>query len=187
MADNNLAVKRSVARVVLLSILTMGLYGLYWFYATRVQMTKELGTEDNAGWQTVGLIVPILNWFIIYWLWRDIDKAQKKAGLDGFSAGGFLGVVIAAQLLGWIPFLGWALAIGAIVVYCLVVSKVNEYWDKQTGNKATEAPLKGGEAVVVIIGVALLILTIIAAATGALTGGATTEINNDLYNSTYSY
>lgn len=181
---NELAVKRSVARVILLSIVTMGLYGFYWFYASRVQMTKELGTNDNAGWQTVGLIVPILNFFITYWLWRDIDIAQRKVGLAGFSAGGFLGVVIAAGVLGWIPFIGWALSIGAVIVYAMVVSKLNEYWDKKTGNKAVEAKIQGGELIVVIVGVALLVAFILAVAVGGALGSHT---SNTLNSPNYSY
>lgn len=174
-AKGNLAVKRSVARVIVLYILTLGLYGLYWFYVSREQVTKELGTNDSAGWQTVGLIVPILNFFIYYWLLRDIDVLQRKARLDGFSAGGYLSIIIAASLLSWIPIFGWALAIGAVVIMGLVVAKLNEYWDTKTNGKATEAPIAGGEVAVIAIGVAFWAAMILLVTLGAFSGSA--ELN----------
>ena len=174
---NEVGVKRSVLRVLILSIITFGIYGFFWFYTYRNLVSKHLGTQDNAGLQTVGLIVPILNLFIIYWLWRDIDKLQKKAGLPGFSAGGYLAVVVAAMLLGWIPIFGWALVVAEIVIYFLVLTKLNQYFDKQSGGKATEAKFTGGEIVVTLIGVGLAALLLVTGVIGTLVGQD--QVNED--------
>lgn len=83
---NELAVKRSALRVIGLSIITNGIYHFYWFYVTRQRLTKMVSGKDQVGLQTVGLIVPILNAFILYWLFRDISKVRETQKLSTFSA-----------------------------------------------------------------------------------------------------
>ncbi len=86
-ATETFAVKRGVARVLLLTIVTNGLYFFYWFYVTRERVTAEVKGTDNVGLQTAGLLVPILNAFILYWLYRDINKARASQKLAPFPAG----------------------------------------------------------------------------------------------------
>lgn len=140
------AVKRGVGRVVGFTLLSLGLYSFYWFYVTREQVTREIGADDNAGLQTAGLLVPILNIFIVYWLWRDINVARTRVGLQEFP----IPVYLILSLIGLSP-----------IFYCLVVSKLNEYWDRRTGGQAVDAPVTGGEKAVVAIGAAFLVLWIL--------------------------
>ena len=153
------AVKRPVGRVVLFSILSFGLYAYYWFYVTRKQVNLELGKDDDAALYTAGLLVPILNIFIVYWLWRDIADLRARAGLEPFNP-------IVYLLLCLIPF-------AAIVIYILVLQKLNEYWDVRTNGQAVDAPVTTGEKVVVGIGLAffalwfLIVLIAIVAAAGS--------------------
>ncbi len=84
------AQKRSVIRVVGLHLVTSGLYGFYWFYAAREKLKGILQADDNVGLQTVGLIVPVLQAFIIYWLFRDINKARQQVSLPTFPAGWYV-------------------------------------------------------------------------------------------------
>jgi hypothetical protein len=99
---NDLAVKRSVLRVIGLNFITNGIYHFYWFYVTRQRLTSLVNGKDQVGLQTVGLIVPILNAFILYWLYRDINKARAAQKLDQFPAGLYV----------WLPY---ALGVGAFV------------------------------------------------------------------------
>jgi hypothetical protein len=135
------AVKRSVVRVVLL--LFGGTYIFYWFYKTRPKVTAELGTHDNVTGQTWGLLVPILNWFIIYWLLRDIAEVRRRMGMPND-----LDAVV--MLVIWI-FVSPA-GIG------LSQNQLNEYWDRRSNGYATDAPLTFAE---VIAGVALWIFFIL--------------------------
>lgn len=158
-------VKRSVLRVLLLSLISGGLYGLYWFYVTRQAVTAEVKGDDQVGLQTVGLIVPILNIFIIYWLFRDIDILHRKAGLQGFPALWFvLGPVIGA----FIPFINIFVGIASVVLYGLVIMYLNQYWDKSTNGKATNAKFSGGEIAVTVGGLILNIILFITVVAGAL-------------------
>lgn len=55
--------KRSVGGVILLSIVTFGIYALYWHVATKSEM-NDCGAEIPTAWL---LLVPIAN---LYWIWK---------------------------------------------------------------------------------------------------------------------
>jgi hypothetical protein len=139
-AAGELAIKRSFLRVVACSLASFGVYGYWWFYVYRSRMNAELGKNDDAGLHTAGLFVPILNLYIVYLLWKDISDARARVGLSEFSAVGYL---VGAIFL-------------APVFYGLVNAKLNEYWDRRTGNQATDAPFTSGEKLAVFIPLVLL-------------------------------
>jgi hypothetical protein len=140
------AVKRGLGRVWGFSILSFGIYGFYWFHVTRKQLDGELGQgRDDATLHTVGLVVPILNYFILFWLWRDLSALRERIGQSGFPAGGYVAGAI---------FL-------APVFYSLVLVKLNEYWDARTQGLATDAPVTTGEKVAVGIGAAFWVLWVL--------------------------
>lgn len=178
-------VKRSVIRSLGLSLF-LPLYNFYWFYAARRDVTTELGTSDRAGLQTIGLLVPILNIFIIYWLYRDISRLQSKVRLPAFSSGWYLfsPVLVAILAIGALISLGFAfdtakigstlegiLAITSIVMvlalfaavilvlvfWGLVVSKLNLYWDTKLKGRAAEAPFNSDEVIIISLGLLLVI------------------------------
>jgi hypothetical protein len=55
--------KRSVVAVIVLSLITFGIYGIYWFVATKTEMVDR-GASIPTSWL---LIIPIVN---IYWTWK---------------------------------------------------------------------------------------------------------------------
>lgn len=113
------AVKRSVLRVLGLSLITSGLYTFYWFYVTKKQLKEQLNTDDNVGLQTVGLIVPILNAFILYWLYRDINTARSGKSLPAFPAGWYVAIpyilIGAALVVGFGAFVSLLGGIGSAI------------------------------------------------------------------------
>ena len=145
-APGAFAIKRSVLRAIGFTVLSFGLYSFYWFYVTRKELTRELGTQDNAALQTAGLLVPILNWVIIYWLWRDINSLRARVGLSEFS----IPLYLVLSIIGLAP-----------IFYCLVASDLNEYWDWRSGGQATDAPVTRNEKIVVAVGALLWLLWIL--------------------------
>ena len=141
-AFGELAIKRGVGRVIGFSILSFGIYTYYWFYVTRKQLNAELGSTDDAGLYTAGLLVPILNIVITYWLWRDLSMLRERVGLPGFNV--VLWIVLSAFVPG-----------AALIIYPMIVNRLNEYWDVRTGGAAVTAPVAGGEKVVLGIGLAI--------------------------------
>jgi hypothetical protein len=153
-----LAIKRGVGRVIAFSILSFGIYTYYWFYVTRKQLNSELGSTDDAGLYTAGLLVPILNIIITYWLWRDLNVLRQRVGLPEFN------VILWLVLSMFVPF-------AALVIYPMVVNRLNEYWDVRTQGAAVTAPITTGEKIVVGIGLAfwalfalIIIIAIVVAA-----------------------
>jgi hypothetical protein len=55
--------KRSVAGVILLTLVTFSIYQIYWYVKTKDEMVAQ-GAEIPTGWL---LLVPFAN---IYWLWK---------------------------------------------------------------------------------------------------------------------
>lgn len=55
--------KRSVAAVILLSIITLGIYCIVWFVKTKDEMVRQ-GADIPTAWL---MIVPIAS---IWWMWK---------------------------------------------------------------------------------------------------------------------
>ena len=61
-----------------------GTWTFYWFYGTRRLLDGELGRgRDDALLHTLGLLVPVLNIFVLYWLYRDLDELRRRPGCPG--------------------------------------------------------------------------------------------------------
>jgi hypothetical protein len=131
--------------VIGFSILSFGIYTYYWFFVTRKQLNGDLGSTDDPGLYTAGLLVPILNVVITYWLWRDISLLRQRVGLPEFN------VVLWIVLAMFVPF-------AALIVYPMVVNQLNEYWDVRTGGVAVTAPVSSGEKIVLGVGAAFWVI-----------------------------
>ena len=140
---NPYAVKYGLGRAWGYSVLSFGAWTFYWFYVTRRLFDGESGRgRDDAVLHTVGLCVPVLNIFILYWLYRDLDELRRRAGLPGISVAGY---VVGGALI-------------QPIVYSIALGRFNEYWDVRTGGIATEAPMTTAEKIVVWLGAGIWIL-----------------------------
>jgi hypothetical protein len=140
------AVKRSLGRCIGFTALSFGGWAFYWLYTHRKLFDGELGRgRDDAVLHTVGYMVPIWNFFILYWLWRDLNELRMRVGLPAFPVGGYVAGAI---------FL-------APVFFCLVAVKVDEYWNARLGAWATEAPVTTVERVILAIGAVIWLLEIL--------------------------
>jgi hypothetical protein len=157
------AVKRSTLRCWGFSIGSFGLWTYFWFHNYRRLLDGELGHgRDDAVMHTLGLLVPILNFFIVYWLWRDLNALRDRVGLARFPD---VGYVVGSIFL-------------APVFYSLVNERLNEYWDVRSQGHATDAPVTTNEKIVTAIGAGLfllyvvfmVLLIVLAAATSSSTG-----------------
>lgn len=66
---------RNIFLVYLFSILTFGIYALYWAVSTKNEMNR-LGAEIPTGWL---LIIPIAN---IYWAYKYCEGFAQKVKKD---------------------------------------------------------------------------------------------------------
>ena len=88
---------RSPFQVGLLLFVTFGLYVFWWSYRIRRSVAAMLEEPDQPVWNTLGLLVPLVNLFLIFSLFEKIKVASIRAGRQpppSLPAWGFLGVVI---------------------------------------------------------------------------------------------
>ena len=57
---------RNMVMQVILYIITVGIYGIYWFYATLKELHQANGSAAGAGWWTALSIIPIANLFAVW-------------------------------------------------------------------------------------------------------------------------
>lgn len=69
--------KGSLGKQAALAIVTLGLYGIYWWYDTNQQFADGTGAELNPVVQTVLFVIPPLN---LYAIWKYSGAAEKVAG-----------------------------------------------------------------------------------------------------------
>ncbi len=181
-ADYDYRIKRNGFRTIGLSWIAFG-YELYWFHVIRELVSRELGAKDRVGLQTLGLCVPVLQVFIVFWLARDINRLRERVGLKPFNAalyvllpyltlavGLVLLVIFMAIALMWgtthpdppwwafiILFPGMLmLLVSSILFYVywgLLNARLNEYWDAVTDHRAQEAEFRGGEYILIALGI----------------------------------
>lgn len=86
--------KRSVISVLLLTMVTFGIYGIYWMVKTKSEMV-QLGAEIPTAWL---MILPIVS---IYWMWK------FSCGVEHVTQGsmGRVGTFLLMILLGGIGML----------------------------------------------------------------------------------
>ena len=145
-AVNLYAVKYSLGRAWMYSMLSFGLWTAYWFYVTRRLFDGETGRgRDDAILHTLGLYVPVLNVFILYWLYRDLSELRRRLGLSELPVPGYVvgGVFVPP------------------VLYSIALGKVNEFWDARTQGLATEAPTPGVEKAVIAVGATFWLLIVL--------------------------
>lgn len=82
---------RNIFAVLLLTIITFGIYAIYWEVSTKIEMNK-LGAKIPTAWL---LIIPIVN---IWWLWKysegvELVTGKKMSGILAFVLLWLLGVI----------------------------------------------------------------------------------------------
>jgi len=87
--------KRSVAGLIILSIVTFGIYYLYWYVVTKLEMNEQ-GAEIPTAWL---MLLPIAN---IYFKWRWSEGVEHVTRGRLTAAGAFL-------LMFLLPFIGAAI------------------------------------------------------------------------------
>ncbi len=107
---------RNIAMCIILSIVTCGIYSIYWF----ICLTDETNTVSRHGEDTSGVIAFLLsvitcNIYALYWAYRQgekIDEAKTDRGIPSSSSG------IAYLLLCLFGF--------GIIAYALMQNELNK-------------------------------------------------------------
>ena len=98
--------QRNIAVCIILSIVTCGIYGIYWF----IVLSNDTNTVSNAENATSGGVLSLItcNIYGLYWAYKQgekIDKAKTDRGIPSSNSGViylilcFVGLGIVAEAL----------------------------------------------------------------------------------------
>jgi hypothetical protein len=108
---------RSTGTCVLLTIVTLGIYTLVWYYKTHSEMRRHTGTGLGGGIALVlaifvGVVMPFLSS-------NEVGDLYKRRGQQP-------PVSVATGL--WALLLGWFFFVGLIVWFVKTNGALNDYW-----------------------------------------------------------
>ena len=148
----------SARRIVLLSVLSAGLYYLPWAYLTWKQMAHEVDGTFHPVWHALSLLVPVYAQFRIHRhtaLIRELAATPgREPTLSPLAVVAILATAMAIGLLGLgesSPLIVASLLVAnvALVTPAVVWSQgeLNRYWARTRGDALRRAPLGVGEIV----------------------------------------
>ena len=117
--------RRGVAFVILISLVTLGIYFVYWTYKTFEEMKQHTG-EGLGGviGLVIALVVGIVNSFVIP---SEVGNMYKGDGREA-PVSGITGLWVLLPLVGWII---WVVK---------VQGALNRYWDSKGAGAVEPAP-----------------------------------------------
>lgn len=113
--------KRSIAVAIILTIITCGLYGIYWFIVLTNDANK---TTENPESQTSGGVAFLLSIitcgiYALYWTYKQGEKLDAAAEKCGMSKDSRPILYLVLSLLGF-----------SIIAYALMQDTLNKVIDK---------------------------------------------------------
>lgn len=106
--------KRSIALCIIFSLITCGIYGIYWFICLTDETNEAAGQTDTTGGLAFLLVIITCGIYGLYWAYRRgemIDIAKQNRGINA-SNGGVL------YLLLYI--------FGGLITYALIQHELNQ-------------------------------------------------------------
>ena len=108
---------RSTGTCFLLMIVTLGIYGIYWYFATHEEMKRHTGQGIGGLLAAllaifVGIVMPFLNSNEVGHLYERHGERPPVTALTGL----------------WALLLGWFFFVGVIVWFVKTNGALNDYW-----------------------------------------------------------
>ena len=111
---------RSTGACIALTIVTFGIYSLYWYYATHDEMKKHTGDGLGGGLALVlAIFIGIASPFLSS---SEVGKLYERRGMPA-PVSGVTGL--------WFLLLCWFFLVGAIVWFVKTNGALNAYWRSQ--------------------------------------------------------
>ena len=158
------AVRLSTARLVVLSVLSGGLYLFYWFFITWKQLRSETRDQHYPIWHALTLMVPIYSFFRMH---RHLSVISELAGganiSKSLSPGAGVVMLVVISAIDWstldisnMSALILLSLISVALTTALIVSAqdgLNEYWERSRGPNLQDLGFGVGEFIIVALGI----------------------------------
>ena len=156
LATESYALRLSIARIIILSIVTSGLYVFYWLYLTWKHLQSETGDVHYPFWHALTFLVPVYGLFRIHRHIAVIQAASQRAGVDALLAPAlavtmlalyWLLAMLSANSASFGTFVVLNLIRLALITTVIVRAQatLNNYWSSVKGEALARVPLGGGE------------------------------------------
>lgn len=153
-SDGEFSYGQAVWHLVLLSIVTLGIYEIVWFYRNWKHLKAHKSLDIRPGWRTVGLFVPIYGIVLAYNQFRDIKDFSMASGIEkSFSPGWVLFGWLLFSALWKLPDPFWFLALLSVWPLAVVQKVLNSYWDKEQPELRKRTKFSGRQIALLVIGV----------------------------------
>jgi hypothetical protein len=170
--------KISLIRLFIFYFLSSGLYIFYWFYKNWKNLLEHHTMIVRPGLLTFGLVVPILNVYLIYDLWNQYKRVAAMSKVHTFKYPGLLALLFATLIFLpsvveylfptfpitypiFYPIIDTIIYISGIGVLMYAQRKINHFWEVVEEEKQEIEPIKGIEMVIIILGSLFLLFRFI--------------------------
>ena len=170
----------SPTRIIVLYIVSMGVYWLYWLYRTWKQFRDHTGKDAYPVWHGLTWLVPVYGFFRFHAHCREFKALMRERKIPDTLNLGVLTIVVVistvmAFVAGWLTSSAWVglpirlialivvlvdIAV-SIVVLSHIQSNINRYWAGVDYRLTRSARFGKGEVLSIVIGVLLWLATIV--------------------------
>lgn len=152
-SDREFSYAQPVWHFVLLSIASLGIYEIVWFYRNWKHLKAHKNLDSRPGWRTVGLFVPIYGIVLAYRQLRDIKDFSMASGIEKSFPPGWV-------LIGWLFFSAlwelpdpfWLLTLLSVWPLAMAQRVLNFYWGKEQPELRERTRFSGRQIALLIIG-----------------------------------
>lgn len=109
-------VERNVWVCLLLSLVTGGLYSLYWFVKMTDETNEVAGMEGMSGLMSLLLVIVTCGLYFFVWAYHMGDRLDTARSQNGANTGNFPLIFLVLTFLGL-----------SIINYCIIQSELNKY------------------------------------------------------------
>ncbi|MDO8737067.1 MAG: PQQ-like beta-propeller repeat protein, partial [Thermoleophilia bacterium] len=158
-------------------------YEFYWFYRNWRHWEIERGAHVRPGLRTLGMIVPVLNYYLAYDQFRMVNETARKEKVKSFSlflvTTGYLSFIALPNSLSWLAiffkedFSEWQLrvipilqsvALALVPLFLVVVQRTNNrLWGKKYPSSPPRDFFTAGEKMMIALGCLYWAITLIPA------------------------
>jgi hypothetical protein len=159
------AVLISVSRIMMLSVVTAGLYFLYWLFITWRQMQNETKGVHYPVWHALTMLVPCYGLFRLHKHVTVMKELALRSGIEvSFTPSLAVVLVVLYIALGLVStnlenfagLLALNLIRFSLIATTMILSQgiLNSYWKKALGTPLQNMPIEAGERAIIFAGVA---------------------------------